>query len=400
MTERREFTRRALSVILILAVLALLALGISQIGNLLVLLFSAWVIAVTLEIPVRWLQRFRLPRPVAVIISILILLLVAGLFIGLVVPPFVQQADALIRSLPGAILNVTENYEQFITRSELAARLLPHITRDMVDSVLQGDMTLVLPLFSNVQNVPIDLQSLAGSALPVLREIGSFIASALANVFLIALLVLLLLLEPTVYYQAIIALVPSRHEERALEILNIIRFKITRWLGAMFLSVGITTVIFYIVLGIIMRLPNALALSLLAGLATFVPLFGPTLALIPIAIIAAADGLTKLIITIVLYAAVGTVQDRIITPAIMKSEMDIPAAALVVFQLALAAVIGALGLLLAVPVLAILITLVRELYVFSVLGKKGAMPSLATERDGRLALLKPAPPPQEESDPA
>src|SRR5690606_23483036 len=138
-----------------------------------------------------------------------------------------------------------------------------------------------LPLLEGVDLAELNLQQLADVALPVLREIGSFIASALANRFLIALLTLLLLLEPVVHSEALLALIPRRSEARALEILAMMRQNVVAWLGAMLISTAITTVLFLIVLGGILRLPNALALSLVAGLATFVPVFGATLALIP-----------------------------------------------------------------------------------------------------------------------
>jgi hypothetical protein len=67
--------------------------------------------------------------------------------------------------------------------------------------------------------------------------------------------------------------------------------------------------------------------------------------------------------------------------------LNIPAGLILLFQIIAGAVMGFLGILLAVPILAILITLVRELYVYDGLGKKGRV-TLVTETDsGQLALL-------------
>jgi predicted PurR-regulated permease PerM len=395
MTSYRQFVGRALTVIALIAIVGLVILFVRQVTNLVVLVFTAWVLAVTLEVPVRLLQRLKLPRIAAVLISVVLLLLIGGAIVALVVPPFIKQADALLSGLPDAIRRAARNYSDLRAASSLAARLLPPVNVSDVNSLLQGDLTLFLPLFEGVQQAPVDLQNLAGQALPVLREIGSFIVSAFANLLLLVLLVLLLLMEPTVYYRAIVSLVPRRREERTVEILNMIRSNVTNWLGAMLLSTGMTTILFLIVLGVIVGLPNAFALSLLAGLATFVPTFGPAIALIPIAVVAAAAGINKFVLTVILYAAVGLVQDRFVTPAVMKSELDIPAAALVVFQLALATVIGPLGLLLAVPILAILVTLVRELYVFDGLDKRGLVPHIKTRRDGQLVVQDEPPEPAE-----
>lgn len=383
--DYREFVRRAITVIFIVALVVLALLGIGQLINFVVLLFTGWVIAVTLEVPVRLLQRLKMPRIAAVLISILLLVLIGVLFIALVLPPFITQAESIINSLPGAIERGVENYDNLRSGSQMAAQILPAFTPADLEALLRGDAAI----FSTVDATSIqqiDLANLANSALPVLGQIGNFVGSAIANLFLIALLALLLLLEPVVYYRALISLLPKKHEPRALEILNMVRQNVTTWLGAMLLSMAVTTILFLIVLGAILNLPNAMALSLLAGVATFVPTFGPTIALIPVAVVAGATGLNKLILTIILYAAVGLVQDRVITPAIMKSELDIPAAALVIFQLALAAAIGPLGLLLAVPILAIAVTLIRELFVFDMLHKRGDVAEIVTGPDGRLLI--------------
>jgi predicted PurR-regulated permease PerM len=88
---------------------------------------------------------------------------------------------------------------------------------------------------------------------------------------------------------------------------------------------------------------------------------------------------------VILYMAVGTVQDRIITPTVMKSELNIPPAGLVLFQLVAAALLGFVGLLIAVPLLAVLSTLAHEILVKDILGKPGAALELC-ERDGELVI--------------
>lgn len=390
MITYREFTRRALTTIILIAIVALLLLGLKQVTNLVLLLFSAWVLAVTLEVPVHWLQQHRIPRLVAVLITIVGLLMLVTLIISVIVPPFVEQIDALLSGLPDFILNAVRNYSRLRISSSLATRVLPPINVQYVEEIVRGDLTQLFPLFSelgqSLSNGTFDFEGLAGTALPVLRQIGSFLTSFIANLVLLLLLILLLLLEPVAYYRAFVSLMPVRYEARALEVINKVREKVISWLGAMLLSTGVTTGLYFVVLGMIQGLPNALALSVLAGVATFIPTFGPIIAIIPVMIVAAAEGLPKLIVTVILYAAVGAVQDRVVTPLVMKSELDIPAAGLVVFQLALATIIGPVGLLLAVPILAITITLVHELYVRDVLGKREKAAAIAVTAGGALAL--------------
>ena len=381
--EYQEYIRRTVALVAIAVAAVLIVLGVLNIVPYLVIVFTGWVLAVTLEVPVRALQRLGLSRVLAVVIAILAVLVVGGLVIALVLPPFITQTGTLLNQLPDAIREGVDNYSQFRSESDITTRLLPPIDLQDLDRLLTGK--------EHAERLSDSLTQFASKALPVLGAIGNSIISGLANLLLIALVALLLLLDPIVYYGAIVSIVPKRAEARTLEIINMVRRNVVTWLVAMLASMGIATVLFIIVLGVILRLPNAFALSLFAGLATIVPTFGPLIAVVPIAIVASAEGLNKLILAVPLYAAVGLIQDRMITPAIMKNQLAIPAAALVVFQLILAAAIGPLGLLLAAPVLAVIITLVRELFVFGVLHKDGALPDVVAAEDGTLVL--PAPPP-------
>jgi len=381
--EYPDFIRRTVALVTIAVVAVLIVLGVLKIVPYLVIVFTGWVLAVTLEVPVRALQRFGLSRLLAVVIAILAVLVVGGLVIALAIPPFITQTGALLHQLPDAIKEGLDNYSQFRNGSDILTRLLPPLDLKELDRVLAGR--------DRAERLSDHLAQFANRALPVLGAIGNSILSGFANLLLVALVALLLLLEPTVYYGAIVSIVPERAEARTLEIINMVRRNVVTWLVAMLASMSIATVIFKIVLGLILRLPNAFALSLFAGLATIVPTFGPLIAVVPVAIVASAEGLNKLILAIPLYAAVGLVQDRVITPAIMKNQLAIPAAALVVFQLILAAAIGPLGLLLGAPVLAVIITLVRELFVFGVLHKDDAVPDVVAAEDGTLFLSAPPP---------
>jgi len=381
----REFVKRVTTIIALVTATVLLLLGIQRIIPLLSVIFTAWVIAVTLEVPVRLLQQRIGKRIPAVLITVALLLIVGGLFFALVIPAFVQQTADLIQNLPEAIRAGIENYDKLRASRQMLENLLPPFTVEDFEAFLAGQ-TELFPEAQPLDQAPIDLAGLLSTALPVLGQIGTFFADTLSNLFLVLLLALLLLIEPTMFYTMFVVLVPREKERRAVEIIDMARRRVTKWLGSMLISMAATTVLFLLVLGAILGLPNALALSLLAGAATIVPTFGPTIALLPVILVAAPQGLNRLLLTVILYAAVGVVQDRLITPAIMKSALKIPAAGLVISQLILTIAIGPVGLLLAFPILAILVTLARELYIFDVLKKKGAVPRVEIQPDGRLCI--------------
>ncbi len=397
MPDERPFARRVLTAVTVVGLVALLVYVVIQVKATLVVAFAAWITAVTLEIVVRSFQRARLGRLPAVIFTLLLALVVVLLVLAMVVPAMVQQVGALVERLPDLTDRALVNYEglrQSVPR--VMQNLLPPLPPDLSSLLEPPEPTAEAP--ATTADL---LGTVASRAIGVLTDVGSFIGLTVAQVVLYLFLTILLLLEPVDYYQALLALVPQEQQARALEIINLVRHNVERWSGAMLISVTVTSLLYFIALGMILQLPNALALSVIAGLSTIVPVVGNTLALIPVAIIAGSVSLTKLIVTVILYAAIGMVQDRIVTPAVMRSELNIPAGGLIVFQLVFAALIGPVGLLLAVPLLAIIITLVRELYVFDTLEKRGALLRLVIRPDdGTLVLADDgaaAPPAEEEA---
>jgi hypothetical protein len=102
-----------------------------------------------------------------------------------------------------------------------------------------------------------------------------------------------------------------------------------------------------------------------------------------------------MLIAIVAYIVIGEIENKLITPTVIKNELNIPAGLILLFQLIAGALMGFLGILLAVPILAIIITLIRELYVYDGLGKAGRVTHIVENAQGQLLLQSPETPPAE-----
>jgi predicted PurR-regulated permease PerM len=143
-------------------------------------------------------------------------------------------------------------------------------------------------------------------------------------------------------------------------------------------------------LGLILQVPNAVALGVLAGLGNIIPYIGYYAALIPIAIFAlASSGPVTMLLAILIYFIVGEIENKLVTPTVVKHELNIPPGLILLFQIIAGALMGFLGILLAVPILAILITLIRELYVYDGLGKRGRVTQVTETATGQVALVLP-----------
>lgn len=168
----------------------------------------------------------------------------------------------------------------------------------------------------------------------------------------------------------------------------------------MVLEVTITAVMVAFALGVLLRLPNAVALGVFAGLGNIIPYIGYWSALIPIIIFAlAVGGPITALLAFAAYFIIGIVEANIILPANVGSKLSLPAGLVLLSQAAAAALLGFWGVLLAVPLLAILMVLVRELLVFDVLGKRDRVSVVQETSTGEIALAPQTvevvqPPPQ------
>jgi predicted PurR-regulated permease PerM len=374
-----EFIRRAVSVIVLVIAAVLLLLLIGRIYPILIIGLLSWIIAVGLSIPVNFFRRKGLRRGPAMLLTLALSAVVIALFIRLLLPALVTQVNNLLVELPEAGEQAVESYGNLRASSETLANLLPEFTieeyRNLLDAPAGGPA--------------LDFNSLVGSALPLISSVGGFLADIALNLFLIFFLTLYFMLDPMVYYRIVIALTPAGSETRVLEVLEQVRKSVVAWVGSMVLEVTITAIMVTIALWIL-RVPNGIALGMLAGLGNIVPYVGYWAALIPIVVFAAAAGGPGLaLIAFIAYFIIGIVEANIILPANMGSSLKLPAAVILLFQGIAGTLLGFWGVLLAVPLLAIVATLLREVLVFDALGKRGGVPHVLETPSGELVLDMP-----------
>jgi predicted PurR-regulated permease PerM len=134
------------------------------------------------------------------------------------------------------------------------------------------------------------------------------------------------------------------------------------WLKGMMIAMVLIAVLTFIGLSII-GIPMALALAVIAGILNFIPNFGPLMAMVPAVLLGFVDSTQTAIIVAALYILIQTLESNIITPTIQRRMINLPPALLIIAQLLMGTLSGALGIILATPLLAITMVLVEELYV-------------------------------------
>lgn len=184
----------------------------------------------------------------------------------------------------------------------------------------------------------------------------------LGNIYIIMFLAIFFTANPNLYKDGIIKLIPEDRKELARCVFDRISMALKGWLKGMMLSM----VLVFILIGVglsIMSIPVALVLALLTGLLKLIPNFGSLAAMIPGVLLALTISTNTAIIVALIYIVSQTIVSNIVTPLIQKKMINLPPALTILSQVLMGTLSGVLGIILAVPLLAIVIILVDELYV-------------------------------------
>jgi predicted PurR-regulated permease PerM len=192
-------------------------------------------------------------------------------------------------------------------------------------------------------------------------------AGALGSGVLILFVGLFLAADPAVYRRGLIRLVPMSHRDRANHVLDEVGEVLLRWLAGRVLLMGILGVLTWAGL-LVIGVPLALPLALIAALLSFIPNIGPILSAIPAMLIAASEAPVMALYVAALYLGIQTLETYTLEPYVVRKTADLPAALVIGFQLLMGTLLGVMGLALATPLLAMLTVMVQRLYVEGTLG--------------------------------
>ena len=169
-------------------------------------------------------------------------------------------------------------------------------------------------------------------------------------------------LDPRTYRRGFKLLLAPSIRPRGDQVVQACARTLRDWLVAQLLAmsaVGILTALGLWLAGV----PLALALGLIAGLLAFVPNIGPIIAIVPALLMAFPEGVTTLLIVLVNYMGVQALESYIITPLVQQEKVSLPPVLVISTQLLFGVLFGILGLMLASPIAAVAMTVIRHVYV-------------------------------------
>jgi predicted PurR-regulated permease PerM len=209
-------------------------------------------------------------------------------------------------------------------------------------------------------------EQLSGTA----RYLFPFLSSTLtvaAGLFLILVLAIYVGADPALYHVGLMHLFPHGSRARASVVLTRVATVLRKWLVTQLVAmavIGVVSTLTLLVLGV----KAAVALGVIAGLLEFVPTVGPILAAVPAIAMGFLDSPEKALTVGLAYLVIQQLEGHVLIPMLMKEGMDLPPALTIVAQAVMALLFGFLGLMVAVPLLAMVIVPIKLLYVQGVVG--------------------------------
>jgi predicted PurR-regulated permease PerM len=335
--------RRVMWATLVLVFVALSFWLLYRFNQVVFIVFIAIVMGTVIRPAVTWLHRRGLPRIAGVILVYLLLLALLISFVLLLFPLIVEQGTTIAAAVPGYYQSLREwmvNYpNQLIVR-------------------LSEFLPATLPGLEPVQQTGQQMLASAGKAL-------GYVISA-ANIIFTATAVLLLAFHWTLdgprTIRSLLLLLPKDQRESSSELISAMETKVGSYIvgqGVLCLVIGILALIAYLLIG----LPNALVLALVAGVLEAVPMIGPLLGAIPAALVALSIAPVKLIWVIVATVIIQQLENSLLVPRVMRRAVGVNPFVSLLALFAFSSLFGIAGALMAIPMAAI-IQLLLDRFVF------------------------------------
>lgn len=257
-----------------------------------------------------------------------VFLVVAGIiagFIYLIIPPLVQETVQLIQNIPSLV----QKYS---------------LIRDHLPS-LESALSSFANNFGNISSRFVSITT------------GVF--GGLVTFVTIIVLTIYFLIDEKFFARAVAALIPSEKKEVAAEVFAKIALKVGNWVRAQLLLGLIIGFLSFVGLTI-MGVPYALTLAVIAGFLEIIPAIGPIIAGVIATLIALTVSPVIALVVAIFYIVLQQLENHLIVPKIMQKAVGLPPAIIIIAILIGGKLLGVLGILLAVPVTAVIYVIFQE----------------------------------------
>ncbi len=311
-------------------------------SDILLVILAAVVMASAIEPVIRRLKRYHFHRIIAVIcIYIVIAAAIAGVIIFFL-PNVVKDTVGLLDSIPKTI-SLDSLWNPVRDAGTLAT-----------GSTVSSHVVSISDLISGLQDF------LVGSSDSIVQTV-SLLFGGLLGLILILVLSFYLAAQEEGVDDFLRIVTPVKHYDYIIDLWKRSQRKIGLWLQGQVILGIIVGLLVYVSL-IIVGIPHALLLAVLAGLLEIIPVFGPIVSSVPAILLAFADRGTGIGFLIVgIYLIIHQLENHLIYPLVVKKIVGISPIVVIIALVIGAKLAGVLGALIAVPLSAAFMEYIHDI---------------------------------------
>lgn len=309
--------------------------------DLALLVLTAIVIASAIEPGVIFFIRHRIPRFIAALLVYVLVFGATFAVLYLFFPPIITDATNFLSAMPRYLdtLNIPSSFSS-----------LGNATHFITS---QNDTQSFIQTLLSLQSV------FSASSGGILQLFVTFFGG-ISSLLLVIVLSFYFALQDTGFDDFLRLIIPSAHEEYAVDLWKRSQKKIGLWMQGQILLSVIVAILVYLGL-LIIGIPYALLLSVFTAMAEIIPIFGSLMAGSLAVIVAYSNGGVALgLIVAGLYIVVNQFEANLIYPLIVKKIVGIPPLLVIVALIAGYTLAGFLGVLLSVPVAAVILEFMTD----------------------------------------
>lgn len=305
------------------------------IRDVIAIVFVSIIVAAALSPTIDRMAQNKIPRVLTVLTMYLIIIALFGALVYFILPPAITQLRQLADQLPNYFAyfnNFINNLREFGIQNHL-----------ITDS--QSSLNAVSNFLNNFTS-------------NIFNTTRGFISgfTAMLTIFVLN---LYLLLDENGIKKFFVALLPVKQKHQIVTIANKVGSGLGAWLRGQILLGIIVGILVYIGL-VIIGVPYALTLALLAGVLEIIPIIGPIISAIPAILIALSISPMMALIVTGFYILVQELENKLLVPKVMQRSVGLHPVTIIIALLIGAKLMGILGILLAVPVTSVIYIILKE----------------------------------------
>jgi len=298
------------------------------------------LLSIILSAPVNYLARRGWPRTWGVLAVIAALAAMLWLFGLALVPAVETQSREFVEAFPTlleealALANRLQSFFGLGTRIGLDPQSLSSVGREF----------------------------LTGSTVSTAAGVGLTAATVVSLAVVVFISTIYLVIRPEPWVNGFVSLFPAGWRQRTREVLQILYQTVQRWFLGQLAAMTFIAVFWAISLSLI-GVPFALLLGIFSGLISFIPYLGALISVVLPVLLALISDPFSAVWVILAFIIIQQIEGNLLQPIVMSRAVDLHPALVIFAILVMGTLFGLIGVFLAVPLVAVLQVLVRELWV-------------------------------------